>query len=404
MKRVVVIGGGAGGFFGAITIKEFSPSSEVIILEKSPSFLSKVKISGGGRCNVTNATFDVKDLINNYPRGNKELLGPFTRFNPQNTIEWFESRDVKLKTENDKRIFPVTDSSQTIVDCFLKEAGKNKIILNTKTAVDNINYNINHWNVKLSNNNEINCDAILIASGSSDKIWKILNKLGHKIIPPVPSLFTFHSNDKILKNLSGVSIQNAKLFIENSSLISEGPLLITHWGLSGPAVLILSSFGARILNEKNYNFTLIINWSGKKEDEIKNELMKQKNENSKKQIGSFSMFSIPARLWEKIIEYSGLDLSMRWLELSNKQISNFTEAIFSTKILVSGKSMFKEEFVTCGGVSLNEINFKTMESKILPSLYFAGEVLDIDAVTGGFNFQAAWTTSFIAGKSIAECV
>lgn len=404
MKKVVVIGGGAAGFFGAITIKEFNSSIEVIILEKSPSFLSKVRISGGGRCNVTNATFEVKELINNYPRGKKELLGPFTKFNTKNTFEWFESKKVKLKIEDDKRVFPVTDSSQTIIDCFLKEAAKHKIILKTKSGVEDFYFNNNFWTVKLSNNEEINCDALFIASGSSDKIWKILNKNGHTIIPPVPSLFTFHCNDKILKNLSGVSVQNVKLSIEKSNLTSEGALLVTHWGLSGPAVLRLSSLGARKFNELNYKFTLIINWADKKEEEINNELMKLKNENSKKQIGSFSMFSIPQRLWERIIENSEVDLSLRWFELSNKQINKITSAICSTKISVNGKSMFKEEFVTCGGVSLKEINFKNMESKLFPSLYFAGEVLDIDAITGGFNFQAAWTTSFIAGKSITEYI
>lgn len=404
MKKIVVIGGGAAGFFGAITIKEFNSSVEVIILEKSQSFLSKVRISGGGRCNVTNATFDVKELIKNYPRGEKELLGPFTKFNTKNTTEWFESKNVKLKTEEDKRIFPSSDSSQTIIDCFLREAAKHKIILNTKYGVDDFYFENNNWKIILSNKEEIICDAVLIACGSSDKIWKILNKIGHTIVPPVPSLFTFHCNDKILKNLSGVSVQNVKLSIEKSNLTSEGALLVTHWGLSGPAVLRLSSFGARKLNELNYKFTLIINWADKKEEEVNNELMKLKNENTKKQIGSFSMFSIPQRLWERIIEHAEVDLSLRWFELSQKQINKITSAICSTKISVNGKSMFKEEFVTCGGVSLKEINFKTMESKLLPSLFFAGEVLDIDAITGGFNFQAAWTTSFIAGKSISELV
>lgn len=402
MKRVVVIGGGAGGFFSAITIKEFNPSIEVIILEKNSSFLSKVRISGGGRCNVTNATFDVNELINNYPRGKKELLGPITKFNTKNTIEWFESKNVKLKTEEDGRVFPVSDSSQTIIDCFLKEAAKHKIILKTKTGVEDFYINDKHWVVKLSNNEEIKCDALFVASGSSEKIWKILNKNGHTIIPPVPSLFTFNCSNKILKNLSGVSVQNVKLSIEKSKIKSEGALLITHRGLSGPAVLRLSSFAARILNENKYKFNLIINWTDKSEEEINNKLIKQKNDNSKKQISTTTMFGIPSRLWERIIDFSGVDMSLRWFELSNKQINKITSAVYSTKIFVEGKSTFKEEFVTCGGVSLKEINFKTMESKLFPSLYFAGEVLDIDAITGGFNFQAAWTTSFIAGKSMAE--
>lgn len=401
-QKVVIIGGGAAGFFAAITIAETNPNLEVIILEKGNKVLQKVKVSGGGRCNVTHACFDPKELTSFYPRGNKELLGPFHQFMTGDTMEWFENRGVKLKIENDNRVFPISDSSQTILDCLTNSAVKAGVVLKLNQNVKAISYTNGQYKIITSENVYI-ADKIMIATGSNLKFWDIINKLGHNIIPPVPSLFTFKINDQRIKDIPGLSIPNATVSLINSSFESNGPLLITHWGISGPAVLKLSAFGARFLAEKNYQYNVIVNWISKSFLEVFEKLKPIKKENHKKQVGLRSVFKeIPKRLWENLIIASEISLEQKWADLSNKQLDNLANQITKTVFNANGKSTFKEEFVTSGGIDLKEINFKRFESKLHKNLFFAGEVLNIDAITGGFNFQNAWTGGYIAGKAIAE--
>lgn len=401
-QKVVIIGGGAAGFFAAITIAETNPNLEVIILEKGNKVLQKVKVSGGGRCNVTHACFDPKELTSFYPRGNKELLGPFHQFMTGDTMEWFENRGVKLKIENDNRVFPISDSSQTILDCLTNSAEKAGVVLKLNQNVKAISYTNGQYKIITSENVYI-ADKIMIATGSNLKFWDIIKKLGHNIIPPVPSLFTFKINDQRIKDIPGLSVPNATVSLINSSFESNGPLLITHWGISGPAVLKLSAFGARFLAEKNYQYNVIVNWISKSFLEVFEKLKPIKKENHKKQVGLRSVFKeIPKRLWENLIIASEISLEQKWADLSNKQLDNLANQITKTVFNANGKSTFKEEFVTSGGIDLKEINFKRFESKLHKNLFFAGEVLNIDAITGGFNFQNAWTGGYIAGKAIAE--
>ena len=401
-QKVAIIGGGAAGFFAAITIAETNPDLEVVILEKGKNVLQKVKVSGGGRCNVTHACFDPKELTSFYPRGNKELLGPFHQFMTGDTMEWFENRGVKLKIESDNRVFPISDSSQTIIDCFTNSAEKAGVVLKLTQNVKDI-YKTNGQYKIITNENEYIADKILIATGSNPKFWSIIKKLGHNIIPPVPSLFTFKINDQRIKNIPGVSLPNATVSLINSSFESNGPLLITHWGISGPAVLKLSAFGARFLAEKNYQYNLIVNWISKSFLEVFEKLKTLKKENHKKQVGLRSAFNeIPKRLWENLVIASEINLEQRWADLSNRQLDNLANQLTKSVFNANGKTTFKEEFVTSGGIDLKEINFKRFESKLHKNLYFAGEVLNIDALTGGFNFQNAWTGGYIAGKAIAE--
>ena len=401
-KTLIIIGGGAAGFFGAINYAEKNPEDEVIILEKSNKLLSKVKISGGGRCNVTNSISNPIELSKFYPRGEKELIGPFNRFTTTNTIKWFEDRGVKLITEEDGRVFPITDSSQTIIDCFLNEAKKLNVKIITKKNVEEIISSSNKkWILKCPDKSEYEADELLITTGNSETFWDILKRLGHEIINPVPSLFTFNIKDERLKDIPGISIQNVEIKIINTNYKSSGPLLITHWGLSGPAILKLSAFAARELFSMNYNFEIEINFIPNiNSKNILSMLQKIKGLNSKKIIFSNNHFNIPLRLWEKLTTATGINPTLKWNDVSNLLLSNLAKELTQAKFIVEGKSTFKEEFVTCGGVSLKEVDFKTMQSKLLPGIYFAGEVLNIDALTGGFNFQSAWTTSWIASNSM----
>ncbi|MDX5583883.1 MAG: NAD(P)/FAD-dependent oxidoreductase, partial [Aureibaculum sp.] len=384
-EKVAIIGGGAAGFFAAITIAETNPNLEVVILEKGNKVLQKVKVSGGGRCNVTHACFDPKELTSFYPRGNKELLGPFHQFMTGDTMEWFENRGVELKIESDNRVFPFSDSSQTIIDCLLNSAEKAGVILKLNQKVESISKTNEQYKITTSSD-EFIANKLVIAAGSNTKFWDMLTKLEHTIIPPVPSLFTFKINDKRIKDISGVSVSNATVSIVNSSFESNGPLLITHWGISGPAVLKLSAFGARLLAEKNYQYNVIVNWISKSFLEVFEKLKNIKKENHKKQVGLRSVFKkIPKRLWENLVIVSEISLEQRWADLSNKQLENLANQLTKSVFNANGKTTFKEEFVTSGGIDLKEINFKRFESKLHKNLFFAGEVLNIDAVTGGFN-------------------
>ncbi|MFN8287630.1 MAG: NAD(P)/FAD-dependent oxidoreductase [Chitinophagales bacterium] len=402
MKKVVVVGAGAAGFFAAINCAEKNPDYEVLILEKSPKFLAKVKISGGGRCNVTHACFDARQLIKNYPRGEKQLMGPFTRFNPTHTIDWFAARGVELKTEEDGRMFPTTDTSQTIINCFWNEARRLGIKVEMQCGVEGLAPIANGWSLETTNG-YINADAVLITTGGIAQVWRMLQNLGLSIIEPVPSLFTFNIKDARIKGLEGVSVPMAQVKIKNSKLSAEGPLLITHWGLSGPGILKLSAWGARELAAINYQFDIEVNWTGDKTVQQVTETLKQyKQQHPKQTVGKHNLFGLPARLWIALVTAAGNEatLNQNFADLSNKVIEQIAAMIAAGQFKVEGKSTFKDEFVTAGGVDLNEIDFKTMQSKKHPGLYFAGEVLDIDAITGGFNFQAAWTTGWIAGQSV----
>ena len=401
-KKVIIIGGGAAGFFSAITIAESNQDLNTIILEKSSTVLQKVKVSGGGRCNVTHACFDPKELTSYYPRGNKELLGPFHKFMTGDTMQWFEDRGVPLKIESDNRVFPVSNSSQSIIDVLLNEARKNDVKIQLNHRVENIQNENEKWKIT-TNKGIFVADKVLIASGSNSNIWDLISTLGHTIIPPVPSLFTFKIKDQRIKEIPGVSVANTMVSIANSSFKSQGPLLITHWGISGPAVVKLSAFGARFLAEKNYQYNVHINWLSKPSYEVLDALKKMKKDHPKKQILLKSYFQeIPKRLWENLVIASEIKIEQRWADVSNKQLENLSNQLTKSVFNANGKTTFKEEFVTAGGIDLKEINFKRFESKLHKDLFFAGEVLNIDAVTGGFNFQNAWTGGYIAGKAMAE--
>lgn len=399
-KILAVIGGGAAGFFAAITAAENNPDLKVIILEQGNEVLGKVKISGGGRCNVTHACFDVKELVKFYPRGHKELLGPFYRFNTEHTIQWFEYRGVELKTEADGRMFPVSDSSQSIMDCLIETATAYDIKIIKQAKVMRLDV-ADSFQIYF-NDRALNADYLLIASGSSNTIWQQLKKLGHEIIEPVPSLFTFNIRHELIKGLEGISFQQVSLSMKEAKIETQGALLITHTGLSGPAILKLSAFAARLLNEKKYQFELMINWIDSSTDEAMLRLKSEKDIQAKRQVSNFSPFELPQRFWLKVLEVSGIPANKLVADLSRNELQNIANALTKCVLKVHSKNTNKEEFVTAGGISLKEVDFKTMESKLIPNLFFAGEVLDIDAVTGGFNFQAAWTTGFIAGSSLAE--
>ena len=396
---VIIIGGGAAGFFAAINIAEINPDLKVAILEKGKEGLQKVKVSGGGRCNVTHAEFIPKELVLNYPRGEKELLGSFHQFMTGDTIEWFEKRGVELKIEDDGRMFPSSNSSQTIIDCFLNEAKKHQVEVIYSSAVQSINKNENLWELKTTDAN-YKVERIVVTTGSSSKVWKLLENLNHTIVKPVPSLFTFNVNDKRIKNIPGVVAQDVTVKVLNSNLESEGPLLITHVGFSAPAILKLSAFGALELAKQDYKFQIQINFLKQDFNDCLDDLKDIKQDIAKKIVFKFTPFNIPKRLWQQLILASEIDKNKTWADINKKQLealaSQLTKAIFN----VEGKSTFKEEFVTAGGIDLKEVNFKTFESKLHKNLYFAGEVLNIDAITGGFNFQNAWTGAYIVAKNI----
>jgi predicted Rossmann fold flavoprotein len=404
-KSIIIIGGGAAGFFAAITCAEAHPDYQVTILERSPNLLAKVKISGGGRCNVTHACFEPRQLVKYYPRGEKQLLGPFTRFNPSNTVSWFRSRGVELKKESDGRMFPVTDSSQTIINCFLDEARKLGIKIQTQVGVEELmplGAQQAKWTAKTTDGRTLHADAVIVAAGSSARVWSMIEKLGIKIVPAVPSLFTFNINDERIKGLEGLSVELATVTVVDTKLKSEGPLLITHWGMSGPAILRLSAWGARILADKEHRFEISVNWCGTQTyQEVLEDIKQVKRRHAKKLVTGNPLFNIPRRLWERLSgPITGNKPLFNYADLSNKQIEQLAHQIAIGRFVVTGKSTFKDEFVTAGGVDLDEIDFKTMQSKKLQGLYFAGETLDIDAITGGFNFQSAWTTGWIAGTSV----
>ena len=397
---VLIVGGGAAGFFTAINVATFNPKLKVAILERGKNVLSKVKISGGGRCNVTHAEFIPKDLSLNYPRGEKELLGPFHSFMTGDTIGWFADRGVELKTEDDGRMFPVTNTSETIIDCFLSETRRLGIEVLTGQAVKNIQKNNESWLVETTKTN-FNCDQLVIATGGNPKMWDILKDLGHKMVNAVPSLFTFNIKDPRIKDLAGISTF-AEVKIPNSGLESEGPLLITHWGMSGPGILKLSAWGARDLNDRNYQFSILVNWvPGYNIESISDELILLKDSSAKQKVVKYAQFELPKRLWVKLVKASGIPEDEVWANVSKKQLDQLVLQLCKGEFSVNGKSTFKDEFVTAGGVDLKEIDFKTFCSKKYENLYLAGEVLNIDAITGGFNFQNAWTGGFIAAKAIA---
>lgn len=401
--KVAVIGGGAAGFFSAIAVKENYPRAHVIIYEKNEKLLSKVKVSGGGRCNVTNGCRNISQLSKAYPRGSKQLKKAFNIFNTSHTFDWFESKGVPLKVEADGRAFPQTNSSQSIVDCLTALSNKHNIQINTSYGVKDIKANNNRLELSFTNeqNQKKIFDKVIIACGGFPKRkgFDWLEKLGHTIIDPVPSLFTFNMpKDPIIK-LMGLVAQDTLTSIQGTKLNSNGPLLITHWGMSGPAILKLSSFGARELNERNYDFNIQISWVNEKKHELIFEQIEQIIENNpKKAISNIKAFGLAERLWLFLLNKANISPNKRLEELGKKAINKLTSTLCNDTYHVKGKTTFKEEFVTCGGISLDDIDFNTMQSKVCDNLYFAGEILDIDAITGGYNFQAAWTTAFIAGK------
>jgi predicted Rossmann fold flavoprotein len=398
---IIIIGGGAAGFFAAINIVENNPKIKVCILERGQEVLTKVRISGGGRCNVTHACFVPNDLVKFYPRGEKELRGPFHQFCSGDTIDWFEKHGVELKIEDDGRMFPVSNSSQTIIDCFLTATKKLGIDVLTGQSVQSIFKSDAFWKVE-TNHETFVCKKIIMTTGSNPKIWEMLQNLGHSVVEPVPSLFTFNIKDTRIKDLMGLSAL-ASVKVKNSKLEASGPLLITHWGMSGPGILRLSAWGARELADKKYQFAIVVNWLNDKTFEDTATILRElKLEHSKKAVSKKSPFDIPNRLWESIVLASQIDIEGKWADLTKNQLTNLTNQLTNAEFQVNGKSTFKEEFVTAGGIDLKEINFKTMESKILPNLYFAGEIVNIDAITGGFNFQNAWTSGFIVANSVIE--
>ena len=398
--NIIIVGGGAAGFFTAINIVEKNPKLKVAILERGTEVLNKVRISGGGRCNVTHACFEPNELVKLYPRGEKELRGPFHQFCSGDTIEWFEKHGVELKIEADGRIFPVSNSSQTIIDCFLKATQKLGITVLTGQSVQSIFKKDSLWKVETQTENYL-AEKLILATGSNPKVWEMLQNFGHAIVSPVPSLFTFNIKDSRIKELPGVAA-HVTVKVKDTKLSSTGPLLITHWGMSGPAILKLSAWGARILHDKNYQFTIFVNWLNDAEKaDVENMLKELKQEHAKKSVSKKSAFELTNRLWESLVLASGIESETKWADLSKIQLQNLANQLTNGTFQVNGKSTFKEEFVTAGGIDLKEINFKTMESKLHESLYFAGEIVNIDAITGGFNFQNAWTSGYIVASALS---
>lgn len=405
--RVVVVGGGAAGFFGAIAAATACPEAQVQLLEAGRNLLSKVQISGGGRCNVTHHCFDPALLVQNYPRGSRALRGPFSRFQPRDTVAWFAQRGVRLKTEADGRMFPTTDDSATIIDCLQGEARRVGVEIHTQTPVVAIAKPAEQFQLQLKSGQQWICDRLLLATGSSPAGYRLAASLGHTIMPPVPSLFTFNVADPHLHALAGVAVDRVAVSLSlpgSKPLRQEGPLLITHWGFSGPAVLKLSAWGARLLRQHHYQATLTINWQPEQTPEaLRLRLLAAKQEWAKRQVASQSPFPLTKRLWQYLVQHrAAIAKETTWANLAKKQLSALVHHLSQDAYPISGKGSFKEEFVTCGGVSLPEVNFKTLESRCCSGLFFAGEILDIDGITGGFNFQNAWTTSWIAGRTMAQ--
>lgn len=417
-RRVIIAGGGAAGFFAAIACAESDPGCAVTIYEATAHPLAKVRVSGGGRCNVTHACFEPRELVKRYPRGGRELLGAFHRWQPRDTVEWFERRGVALKAEADGRMFPVTDNSQTIVDCLRGAAEQAGVVLRMNCGVRSVEGRAPArpparpasrelgppFTITLTTGEVVTCDRLLLATGGnkSNTGFEIARQFGHTIEPPVPSLFTFHVDDPRLKDLSGVSVEEAVTAVRGTALKERGPLLVTHWGLSGPAILKLSAWGARELQARDYRFTLLVNWAPAfKPDGLRAALEAARAANPKKQPGTWCPLGLPLRLWEKLLVAAGLKPDTQWAMVSGAALRAIAAQVGEGEFTVTGKSMFKEEFVTCGGVRLSEVDFKTMESRLQPGLHFAGEVIDVDGITGGFNFQAAWTGGWLAGRAMA---
>ena len=437
--KTLIIGGGAAGFFSAIHRAANHPEEDVTILERGKSVLEKVRISGGGRCNVTHACWDPRELVKFYPRGAKELLGPFNAFACGDTMGWFGDRGVELKIEDDGRVFPVTDSSQTIIDCLWNTAKGAGVKVITKTRVSEVvrveerkevkgkrekggksssenrfegmatpplpatapasapPENEGYWEVK-AGERTFRADRLIVTSGSNPAVWNLLEKLGHTLVPPVPSLFAFDTKDTRLRGLSGISLPWASLNIRGDKLKAEGPLLITHRGLSGPAVLRLSAWGARRLAPRKYNFELTVNWLAMRPVDVEEQLDELKRDEAKRNVAARAYFDLSARLWKSLVEAAGIPPDQQWSQLSKRQRNALVEQLTNARFHVTGKSTNKDEFTTAGGVDLREVDFRSFRSKIHPSLYLAGEVLDIDAITGGFNFQAAWTGGYLIGR------
>lgn len=396
-KKVVIVGGGAAGFFCAANLD--AKKYEVIILEQNADVLQKVKISGGGRCNVTHACFDPRELVNFYPRGNKELLSVFSKFQPGDTMDWFETRGVSLKIEDDNRIFPVSNSSQSIINALTKEVEAKKFVVKTQSVVKEI-FSENEKFIIKTNSEDYKADFLIYTTGSAPKSLKMIENLGHKMVSSVPSLFTFNIKDELLKELPGTSFPMAEVDIPELKLQESGPLLITHWGLSGPAILKLSAWGARQLSEVNYKFNIVVNFVNVSSQDAEEIFLNFKEEHPKKQIGQSKLFDITNRFWNKVLQISNIQSEKQVAQISKKELSKLIEVLCAYTMQVNGKSTFKDEFVTAGGVDLKEINFKNMTSKKVPNLYIAGEVLNIDAITGGFNFQACWSEAWLIAQDL----
>lgn len=400
--RIAVIGGGAAGFFSAISAKESHPQAEVIIYEKSRKLLSKVKISGGGRCNVTNNCQSISELHKAYPRGGKQLKKAFSRFNNRHTIEWFETRGVPLYAQEDDRVFPRSDDSQSIVDCLLSQTRRLGIQIELDSPIEYLMKEDDHFILHFSASRGADkFDKVIVATGGSPKLkgFEWLEKLGHSIKEPIPSLFTFNMPKEPIKDLMGLVVDKTIVSIQGSKLKSDGPLLITHWGMSGPAILKLSAFGARQLHEWNYDFKVQVNWTNEiNQHNVLQQLLSLQEMHPRKMLSSLRPYALPERLWLYLLNKCGFPNEMKWMDLGSKSFNKLVSVLHRDIYKVLGKTTFKEEFVTCGGVDLADVNMNSMQSKVCENLYFAGEVLDIDAITGGYNFQAAWTTGYIAGK------
>jgi len=404
MFDLVVIGGGAAGFFAAIRAAEINPRLRILILEKSSKLLSKVKVSGGGRCNVTHHCFSPNQLADYYPRGGKQMKKLFQHFHAKHMVDWFEAKGVKLKTEADGRMFPISDNSQTIINCFLDQIDKHQIKINTLCGVNKIELENDVWKIHTEQEQIITSVHVLVATGGSPKLesYDWLSTLGLKIISPIPSLFTFNDAEKHFKDLMGLSVPNAQVKIAGTKFSEQGALLITHWGLSGPAVIKLSAWAAQYFYEQNYTFTALVSWIGPiKEEALRQILLERKQAHPKKKICNDTLFELPSRLWIRLCERAEIPQEKIWGDLAMKNLNKLIEQLIRCSFQIKGKTTFKEEFVTCGGIDWSEIDLASMQSKKHRGLYFAGEVLDVDGVTGGFNFQSAWTTAEIAARHIA---
>lgn len=400
MFDLIVLGGGAAGIFASLAAIEACPTAKVAVLEKTAVLLAKVRISGGGRCNVTHACFDPIALSKNYPRGNKELVGPFHRFQPLNTIEWFESKGVKLKTEADGRMFPITDRSETIIDALLEQAKKAGIEIYLKERIESVSKRASGFTIISKEGKTFSCKKLLLATGSSADGYLIAQQCGHSLQNPVPSLFTFNVPTSPLKELSGISFEKVRIEIKDTPFSQTGPFLITHFGFSGPAAIKLSAWAARFLFEKNYHAELVVNWLPElTAEEIFKKLTDLKLSSGQKKLFNENLFRLPKSFWHLFLDLLGESFKKKILDISLKDLRALANKLHADSYHIEGKTTHKEEFVTCGGVHLKEVNFKTLESKITPGLFFAGEILDIDGITGGFNFQSAWTTGYIAGTS-----